>query len=155
MDKLLDNLLDNTDKQLINQLQGGFPICDKPYQQAADKLGITENDLLERINRLLADKILTRFGPMYDIHKLGGAFSLCAMQVPEAQFRKVTDVVNSYPEVAHNYKRKHKFNMWFVLATEVPQQIQECCDRISKETGITVYNMPKLKEFFVGLHFSV
>jgi siroheme decarboxylase len=155
MDNSLDKLLDNIDKQLINQLQGGFPICDKPYQQVADNLGITESDLLARIERLLADKFLTRFGPMYDIHKLGGAFSLCAMRVPEKKFKKITDIVNRYPEVAHNYKRNHEFNMWFVLATEAPQQIQESCDRISKETGISVYNMPKLKEFFVGLHFSV
>ena len=147
--------MDNIDKQLINSLQGGFPICDNPYQQVANQLAISESDLLDRIQHLLDNKTLTRFGPMYDIQKLGGAFSLCAMRVPDNQFQQLTELVNRYPEVVHNYKRNHEFNMWFVLATETPEQIQQICDLISKESGIKVYNMPKLKEFFVGLHFSI
>jgi len=149
------NQLDIIDKKIINSLQGGFPICDNPYQQVAGELGINESELLHRLDYLLSDKTLTRFGPMYDIQKLGGAFSLCAMRVPESKFAQVNETVNAYPEVAHNYKRNHEFNMWFVLATETPQQIQETCNRISEETGIRVYNMPKLKEFFVGLHFTI
>jgi len=147
--------VDNIDKQLINSLQGGFPISDNPYQEIANKLSISESNLLNRISQLLENKTLTRFGPMYDIQKLGGAFSLCAMRVPEEQFQNITDLVNNYPEVAHNYKRNHEFNMWFVLATETPEQIQQTCDLITNESGIKVYNMPKLKEFFVGLHFSI
>ncbi|MFK5984222.1 MAG: Lrp/AsnC family transcriptional regulator [Pseudomonadota bacterium] len=147
--------LDKVDKQLINSLQGGFPICDNPYQLVANELGISETDLISRLGRLRRDRILSRFGPMYDIQKLGGAFSLCTMRVAEKDFTKITELVNSYPEVAHNYKRNHEFNMWFVLATETPEQIQQCCDRISEESGIKVYNMPKLKEFFVGLHFTL
>lgn len=147
--------MDKIDKQIINTLQGGFPICDNPYQQVADQLNISEEGLLSRIEYLLENKTLTRFGPMYDIQKLGGAFSLCAMSVPEEQFYSITKIVNNYPEVAHNYKRDNNFNMWFVLATEEPKQIQKTCDSISKETSIKVYNMPKLKEFFVGLHFTI
>jgi DNA-binding Lrp family transcriptional regulator len=147
--------MDKIDKQIINTLQGGFPINDNPYQQVADQLNISEENLLARIESLLASKILTRFGPMYDIQKLGGAFSLCAMSVPEKQFDNITTIVNNYPEVAHNYKRDNSFNMWFVLATEDPEQIQKTCDNIAKETNIKVYNMPKLKEFFVGLQFTI
>jgi siroheme decarboxylase len=147
--------MDKIDKQIINTLQGGFPICDNPYQQVAEQLNISEEDLLARIEFLLENKTLTRFGPMYDIQKLGGAFSLCAMSVPEEQFENITKIVNNYSEVAHNYKRDNNFNMWFVLATEEPQQIQKTCDSISKKTNIKVYNMPKLKEFFVGLHFTI
>jgi siroheme decarboxylase len=147
--------VDNIDKQLINSLQGGFPICDTPYQEVANQLKISESDLLNRIQGLLDSNTLTRFGPMYDIQKLGGAFSLCAMRVAEEQFQEIAELVNHYPEVAHNYKRNHEFNMWFVLATETPEQIQQTCDLITHESGIKVYNMPKLKEFFVGLHFSI
>ncbi len=152
--------IDKIDKALINALQGGFPICDNPYEQVANQFNLTESELLKRIESLLKRKILTRFGPMYDIQKLGGAFSLCAMRVPEKQFEEITQIVNRYPEVAHNYKRQSykengDFNMWFVLATEDPEQIQETCDRISKESKMRVYNMPKQKEFFVGLHFTL
>ena len=81
---------------------------------------------------------------MYDAQKLGGAFSLVAMQVPEKDFDMVAEIVNSYAEVAHNYQRDHDFNMWYVLATETPQQIDEVNHDIEQRTGLKVFNMPKL-----------
>jgi hypothetical protein len=66
----------------------------------------------------------------------------------------VAEIVNGFPEVAHNYAREHEFNMWFVLATETPARINEVIGEIEKATGYTVYNMPKLEEFFVGLRFE-
>lgn len=147
--------MDALDKQIINTLQGGFPVCDKPFAEVAGQLAVSEAELIARIQRLLDNKTLSRFGPMYDIQKLGGAFSLCAMQVPAERFAQVTEIVNGFEEVAHNYQRDHAFNMWFVLATETPAQIQIICDTISRQTGLRVYNMPKIREFFVGLHFTI
>ncbi len=91
---------------------------------------------------------------MYDIQKLGGNFSLCAIRVPSERFAEVTEIVNSFSEVAHNYERDHEFNMWYVLATESLQQIEQVNQSIEDKIGLKVYNMPKLQEFFVGLHFQ-
>jgi DNA-binding Lrp family transcriptional regulator len=147
--------MDELDRKIINVLQEGFPLTDEPYVDIARQLGIEEKDLLKRISRLLEDKTLTRFGPMYDAQKLGGAFSLVAMQVPEKDFDKVTEVVNSYAEVAHNYQRDHDFNMWYVLATETPQQIDKVNREIEQRTGLKVFNMPKLDEYYIGLQLAV
>lgn len=146
--------LAETDRLIINSLQGGFPICDAPFGQIAGQLGIDEDDLIRRLEKLLADKTLTRFGPMYDIQKLGGSFSLCAIQVPGERFDEVTQIVNAFDEVAHNYERDHEFNMWYVLATESQDMIEIINGQIENLTGLKVYNMPKLEEFFVGLHFE-
>jgi DNA-binding Lrp family transcriptional regulator len=146
--------MDDLDRQIINSLQGNFPIEDHPYQIIAEQLGMSEDDLLTRLKVLLENKTLTRFGPMYDIQKLGGSFSLCAIRVPSERFEEVTKIVNSFPEVAHNYERDHKFNMWYVLATESLAQIDITNQAIEKKTELKVYNMPKLQEFFVGLHFE-
>ncbi len=146
--------MDDINRQIINTLQGNFPISDRPYLEVAQKLGITEDNLLQRLECLLKNKILTRFGPMYDIQKLGGSFSLCAIQVPPERFEEITRIVNAFPEVAHNYERDHEFNMWFVLATESAEQITQINQAIEEKTGLKVYNMPKLQEFFVGLHFQ-
>ena len=145
--------MDETDRQIINSLQGNFPIVDNPYQQVAEQIGISEEELLKRLEALLENKTLTRFGPMYDIQKLGGSFSLCAIQVPIERFAEVTAIVNSFAEVAHNYERDHEFNMWYVLATESLIQIDKVNQSIEERTGLRVYNMPKLQEFFVGLYF--
>lgn len=147
--------MDDIDRHIINQLQSGFPLCNEPYKEVAESIGISEQDLLQRLSRLLDDKTLTRFGPMYDAQKLGGAFSLVAMQVPGDQFDHVADIVNSYPEVAHNYQRDHAFNMWYVLATETPEQIENVNRNIEERTGLKVYNMPKLNEYYIGLQLQV
>jgi DNA-binding Lrp family transcriptional regulator len=146
--------MDEMDRNIINSLQGDFPIEDHPYQIVAQRLGIEENELLDRLEILLENRTLTRFGPMYDIQKLGGSFSLCAIRVPTERFEEVTEIVNSFPEVAHNYERDHEFNMWYVLATESLAQIDTTNLAIEKQTGLKVYNMPKIQEFFVGLHFN-
>ncbi len=146
--------MDETDRLIINSLQGNFPISDQPYLEVAQQLGISEDELLSRLQTMLDSRTLTRFGPMYDIQKLGGSFSLCAIRVPAERFEEVTEIVNAFPEVAHNYERDHKFNMWYVLATESPEQIIQTNQAIEARTGLKVYNMPKIQEFFVGLHFQ-
>lgn len=147
--------MDELDRTIINELQGGFPIADRPYAEWADKLGTNERELLTRIKHLLDDGMLSRFGPMYHAERLGGALSLCAMKVPPEDFERVTEQVNEYPEVAHNYERDHPMNMWFVLATETPETIDTVIRSIEDVTGLKVYNMPKEEEYYVGLRFSV
>lgn len=146
--------MDATDKAIINGLQGGLPICERPYQVMAMQFDISEAELISRLENLLSQKVLSRFGPMFQIERMGGAFTLAAMQVPESDFERVTTVVNSLPEVAHNYRREHDFNMWFVLATEMPEGIDKAIANIEAATGLPVYNMPKEKEFFVGARFT-
>ena len=146
--------LDALDRRIINALQGGFPLCDEPYREVADGLGTTEAELLARLQRLLDARVLTRFGPMFQIERLGGRFVLAALAVPEERFDEVTALVNALPEVAHNYRREHRLNMWFVLATETPAGIAQAIARIEAATGLPVFAFPKLQEFFVDMRLK-
>jgi len=143
--------LDPVDRQILARLQGDFPICERPYAEAAAQLGIAEDELLHRLERLLADKVLTRFGPMFQVEAMGGAFVLAALAAPEERYDEVTALVNALPQVAHNYRREHTLNMWFVLATETPDGIAEAIARIERDTGLPVYAFPKEREFFVEM----
>jgi DNA-binding Lrp family transcriptional regulator len=143
--------MDEVDRRIINALQNGFPVCAAPYRQAAEQLGLTEQELIARLKALLDNGALTRFGPLYNAEQMGGALTLAAVNIPADQFDEVTRIVNSFPEVAHNYARDHELNMWFVLATETPEQILQTITDIEQQTGLTVYNMPKIKEYFVHL----
>jgi DNA-binding Lrp family transcriptional regulator len=147
-------LMDAVDRAIVNQLQGGFPVCERPYAEAASTLGLTEDQLMQRLDILLENGTLTRFGPMYHAERLGGALTLAAMKIPAQDFVRVTGIVNGFPEVAHNYAREHAFNMWFVLATEAPERIEQVIGEIEEAAGYRVYNMPKLEEFYVGLRFE-
>jgi siroheme decarboxylase len=143
--------MDDIDRLIINTLQDGFPICDSPYQQVAVQLGLTEQELIDRLQALLDNGTLTRFGPLYHAELMGGALTLAAVNVPPERFAEVTGIINAFPEVAHNYARNHALNMWFVIATETPEQIQQTITAIEQQTGLKVYNMPKINEYFVGL----
>jgi siroheme decarboxylase len=143
--------MDEIDKQIINALQDGFPICDSPYQQVAAQLGLGEQDLIARLQALLNNGTLTRFGPLYNAEQMGGALTLAAVKVPNERFDEASEIINLFPEVAHNYARNHELNMWFVIATETPEQIQQTISAIEQQTGLAVYNMPKVKEYFVNL----
>ena len=147
--------MDALDRRIINELQGGFPVCEQPFREVAERLGSTESELITRIGCMLDDGLLTRFGPLFHAEHMGGALSLCAMHVPRERFEAVTETVNAFPEVAHNYQRDHPMNMWFVLATETPAALQSAIERIEQATGLPVLNLPKLEEFYVGLHFEI
>lgn len=143
--------LDDTDRRLINHLHGGFPLCHSPYAEVAQQLGMSESEVIGRLDRLLHDGWLTRFGPLFQIEAAGGQFVLAALSVPEDRFDEVTQTVNAQIEVAHNYRREHTLNMWFVIGAESPQQAQAVCQRIEALTGLPVWAFPKEREFFVEL----
>lgn len=146
--------MDQLDRAIINALQGGFPVAEQPYAEVAAQLGTAEGELIARIEKLLKDGILSRFGPMYHAERLGGALSLAAMKIPTEDFERVAAIVNAMPEVAHNYARDHALSMWFVLATETPEQLLGAIADMERATGYPVYNMPKIKEYFIGLRFE-
>jgi len=143
------------DKKIINQLQGGFPICENPWDELEKTLDIPADEIINRIDHMKSDGLLSRFGPMYHAEKMGGGLTLAAMKVDEQRYEEVTEIVNSFDEVAHNYARDHELSMWFVIATETPEQIESVIEQIEQKTGIKVYNMPKQQEFFLNLKFEV
>jgi DNA-binding Lrp family transcriptional regulator len=147
----LAEALDPVDRRIVNAVQGGFPLTDEPFRAIAETLGIHEAGLIARVRRMLDEKVLTRFGPMFQVERIGGAFLLAALAVPDGDFERVAEQVNALPEVAHNYRREHRLNMWFVLATETPAQIDAAIARIERTTGLPVFAFPKEREYFVEM----
>lgn len=143
--------LDPVDARIVNALQGGFPLTERPYRDAAQALGLAEGELLGRLARLLAAGILSRFGPMLQAERLGGAYLLAALQVPEDRFDATARLLDAMPEVAHNYRREHAWNMWFVIAVDDAAALPAAVARIEAATGLAVLQLPKEREYFVGL----
>jgi DNA-binding Lrp family transcriptional regulator len=143
--------LGETDRAIVNRLQDGLPVVDEPYRLVAAELGIEEDDLIARLARLASAGVLSRIGPMYNAARFGGGLTLCAMAVPVARLEEVASIINAFPEVAHNYAREHRFNMWFVLATETEERIAAVIAEIERLTDIKVLNLPKLEEYFIGM----
>lgn len=147
--------LTSQEKLVINSLQGGFPVCARPFAKVASQIGMDEQLLIDIITSLKERNIISRFGPLFDIQKIGGNFCLCAISTPPDAWEKTAEQLNAMPEVAHNYLRSHEYNLWFVLATETAEQLADTVSKIEQETGYPVLALPKEKEYFVGLNFDV
>ena len=147
--------LDNTDRRIINHLQDGFPICSRPFTELAPIFVLSESELIARVSRLRTSGMLTRFGPLFQVEALGGAYCLAAIAVPDKRWDSTVKAVNRHPEVAHNYQRDHILNMWFVLATAQPEEIERCLHEIETETGLPVLAFPKEREYALSLKLEL
>ncbi len=143
--------LDATDALLIDHLHSGFPIADRPFAQIGAALGLPEEEVIERLRALLSAGVLTRLGPLYQIERAGGSYLLAALEVPAERFDAVAAQVNAHLEVAHNYRRGHRLNMWFVVAADSQEGVAQCLRAIEAETGLRVHSFPKEREFRVEL----
>ena len=148
-------ILHSIDRTIINHLQGGFPLSENPWDELSKQLDISVDEMICRIERMTSAGILSRFGPIYNAEKMGGGLTLAAIKVEAERFDEITEIVNSFAEVAHNYARDHELNMWFVIATETPEQISQVISNIEMQTGLKVFNMPKQEEYFLELKFEV
>jgi len=143
--------MDELDRSIVNRLQRGFPLVERPFAAVAAELETTEATLIARLQELLARGTLSRFGPLFQIERLGGRFVLAAMQVPEEALDRIASIVNAHREVAHNYEREHALNLWFVIAAETDAAVSATLDAIERESGYPVYAFPKEREYFVEL----
>lgn len=144
-------MLSPDDLRILDRLHGDLPLSDHPFADVAAELGVGEDFLIERLRQWLSQGVLTRFGPLYQIERAGGRFVLAAIAVPPERFDAVTAIVNAFPEVAHNYRREHRLNMWFVVAAETASGADDALRRIEQACGLPVLAFPKEREYFVEL----
>lgn len=147
--------MDELARQFLNRYQGGFPIEEQPFASIAAELDTDASTLIASIQQLLDDGTLSRFGPLYDASSMGGSITLAAMSVPQDRYDEVAEMINAMPEVAHNYQREHELNMWFVIATETPELLQQAIDHVEQTANLPVYNFPKLQTYYLGLQISL
>lgn len=148
--------LDHLDRRLLNLVQSDFPICPRPYQVLAEQLGITEQEVLQRLERLMQQDVIRRLGGVFDSRKLGYKGTLCAVKVPQDRIDEVAAVINSYLGITHNYLRDHEYNMWFTILAQSPAKVEQILKEIKEKTGIEdIINLPSQRFFKVLVNFDV
>lgn len=148
--------MDRTDKELLNLIQDRFPVESRPFLVLANRLGITEADVIQRISILKKNGYIRRIGGIFNSDKLGYYSTLCAIKVPDCRIEKVAEAINCYDGVTHNYIRNHKFNMWFTLIASSAEKIEETLTDIKHKTGIDkILSMPAVKVFKVKASFDM
>ncbi len=147
--------LDRSDKRLINNLQRGFPLSSRPYREVADALGMDEQDVIDRLRRLLDEGALTRLGAIVSAPATGGQRTLAAVAAPAHLLESVIEAINRHPEVSHNYERTHRYNLWFVISSEEADAIERVIAEIECDTGLTVINLPSLEQYRVEFYYEL
>jgi DNA-binding Lrp family transcriptional regulator len=148
--------MDDTDKAILNRIQSDFPIDSRPYRVIAEELGLAEEEVLTRVQRLKETGIIRRIGGNFVPEKLGFVSTLCAAKVPEDRIDVFSRIVNEYPGVTHNYQRDNHFNVWFTFIASSREEIEQNLMQIANKTGVTeILNLPATKVFKIKAHFDL
>jgi DNA-binding Lrp family transcriptional regulator len=147
-------MLSTLDKQLLNNFQQDFPLSAKPYEEIADSLGITEEEVLFAFEQLNQQQFISRIGLVIPPNHIGVS-SLVAMTVPTEQLQSVATIINQHPEVNHNYERENRFNLWFVLMAENEGHLQTTIETIEIKTGFKAMQLPLLADYYINLGFEL
>ncbi len=150
--------LDDLDKRLLNLMQGSFPIAPKPFQHVATEAGITEDEVIARVKRLLDERIIRQVTPIFDTRALGYSSMLVAAKVDPENPWRAANIINEHPGVSHNYLRNHEFNIWFTIATEPgsPLGLEGTLTALADLAGAeSVRQLPTLKLFKIRMDLEM
>jgi DNA-binding Lrp family transcriptional regulator len=148
--------LDAIDKRILNRVQSNFPITRQPYQTIADDVGLTEQEVIQRLARLKKVGIIRRIGANFVPHKVGHVSTLCAAKVPEEKIAQFAEKVNRYRGVTHNYQRDGEYNIWFTFIAPSMADIDANLRQITVETGISdIINLPATQVFKIKAQFDL
>ena len=148
--------IDDINRAILNRIQSDFPLTPRPYLTIAEDLGLSEDDVLNRLKRLKKEGFIRRIGGNFVPEKLGFISTLCAARVPEDKINSFAAIVNRYSGVTHNYQRNNEFNIWFTFIAPSMDEIHENLDRIRLETGINnIINLPATKVFKIKAQFDL
>lgn len=146
----------NNYNKLLNMIQNDFPVESRPFLSIAEKLEMSEKEVLDAINELKEQGYIRRFGGIFDSKSFGYTGTLCAMEVSENKLEEVTRIINSYDNVTHNYLRDHKYNMWFTLIEPSQSSLDAHIDEIKTKTGIKeIMVLNSLKTFKINVNLNV
>jgi DNA-binding Lrp family transcriptional regulator len=149
-------MLTKADRAILEELQDNFPIVSRPYAQVARKFNLTEIGLIKRIRSLKVRKVIRYAGAIFETKKLGIRSTLVAMSVPEKSLGRAIKVINSYPQVSHNYLREGEFNIWFTLSAPSKTQLSGLLAQISQKTGIAkIMSLETVKVFKINARFNL
>ncbi|HEX5146753.1 MAG TPA: Lrp/AsnC family transcriptional regulator [Conexibacter sp.] len=150
--------LEELDKKLLNLMQGRFPIEPRPYARVAELAGVSEDEVMARVQHLLDERIIRQVTPIFDTRALGYSSMLVAAKVDAENPHRAAKIINAHPGVSHNYLRNHEFNLWFTIATEPDSQLglEGTLNALAQEAGAeSVRQLPTLKLFKIRMDLEM
>ncbi len=134
-------MLDALDKKIIIAVQDDFPLTREPYRELAEKIGISEDELLARLEKYKRSGEMRRMGAVLRHREVGfAANALCAWQVPAERMVAVAAVMAADPAVTHCYERlaypEWPYNFYIMLHGHTRQECGDIATRLSETAGL-------------------
>ncbi len=124
------------DRKILEIIQDGFPLEERPYAALGRRLGVSEEDAFDHVEGLRQSGVIRRLGGIYDSRRLGYISRLCAGVVPEGNLDGFAAAADKIPSITHNYVRSHAYNVWFTVIARSEAEIQETVRVLEAETGL-------------------
>jgi DNA-binding Lrp family transcriptional regulator len=137
-------MVDELDKKIISLLQGDLPLDPKPFAILAESIGISEDELIEKVISMKEKGIIRRFGATLRHQEAGfSSNAMGAWLVPHERIEEVGTVMASFREVTHCYHRRPqkdwKYNLYTMIHGDTRNECHGIARRISEATGIDDY----------------
>jgi len=146
--------VDATDKEILRLIQGDFPLVRRPFADIADRLGLTEPEVLRRIGVLKDAGVIRRIGAVLDAKAVGIATTLCAARVEPDRIERVAGVVSSFRRVTHNYQRNGQYNLWFTVWGDDEGDLDRTIRDIELKASISVIRLPAVRTYKIRAVFD-
>jgi DNA-binding Lrp family transcriptional regulator len=148
--------LEDLDRELLNAVQWDFPLTERPYAALAERLGVDEPALRDRVARLKEAGVLRQLSAIFDTRALGYNSALVAAKIDPERVDEAARVISEHPGVSHNYKRNHAYNLWYTVAVPPGQSLDEHVDVLHEESGALVTRkLPTLKLYKIGVKLDM
>jgi DNA-binding Lrp family transcriptional regulator len=137
-------MVDALDKKVIGLIQGDLPLDPKPFAVMAEKIGISEEEFVERVRSLKKRGVIRRFGATLRHQEAGfSSNAMIAWLVPEREVDEAGKIMAQFREVTHCYQRRPqkdwKYNLYTMIHGDNEKECFKIAQRISRETGIEEY----------------
>jgi DNA-binding Lrp family transcriptional regulator len=142
--------MDELDYQILDVVQDEFPLSARPYEVIAGRLGISRDELWDRICKLVSAGVIRRIGASLDSRALGFCSTLAAVRIKAADIERAAEIIGKFPEVTHSYLRKDDFNIWFTIIAPDEKRIVEILEEIGEALSAQssdILNLPMERVF--------
>jgi DNA-binding Lrp family transcriptional regulator len=146
--------LGETERRLLDEFQRHLPLVPRPFAAVAERLGVDEATVLDLLERLIEDGVVSRVGAVIEPHTAGWS-TLAAMAVPGWALPSIAEFVSGFPEVNHNYEREHALNLWFVVTAGTVGRVRQVLAEIEYRTSVPVLDLPLVEAFRLDLGFKL
>lgn len=139
-------MIDEQDRRIIGLIQGDLPVEARPFAAMAERIGISEEEFIDRVRALRQRGIIRRFGATLRHQEAGfRSNAMVAWIVPEERVKEVGPLLAGFRQVTHCYQRVPARDWPYSLYTMIHGASRKECRRIAEEmseaAGVKTYSL--------------